>query len=326
MKFAYKRIAASLFASTCLLAGAHAASDASTYPDKPIRIIVPYPPGGSTDVLARTVGQKVGELLGQTVLVENRAGASGNIGAAYVAKGPADGYTLFLGTSTALSVNQSLYKDLPYDPQKDFKPIILATMLPSIVVVGSSLKVNTLQELNAYLKATPSTYASSGNGTPAHLGGELYKKMAGVNVVHIPYKGGAPALTDLVGGQTTYMIAILPESMPMVKSGQLKALAVTTKERLAAYPDLPTVSESGIPGYELIGWYGFLAPSGTPDAIMTKLNKAFDTALQDPSIASKFTAMGFEVVGGPANKLTDLMKTETVKWKKVIDDANIRID
>jgi tripartite-type tricarboxylate transporter receptor subunit TctC len=325
MKVAYTRLLAALCAGTCVLATAHAAEDVSSYPDKPIRIIVPYPPGGSTDVLARALGQKVGAMLHQSVLVENRAGASGNIGASYVAKSPADGYTLFLGTSTALSVNQSLYKDLPYDPQKDFKPIILATMLPSIVVVNGKMNVNTLQELNTYLKAHPSTYASAGNGTPSHLGGELYKKMAGVDAIQVPYKGGAPAETDLVGGQTTYMIAILPEAMPLVKSGQLKALAVTTKERLQNYPNLPTVAESGVPGYELIGWYAFLAPSGTPDPIMKKLNTAFDTAIHDPAIAKTFTEMGFQIVGGPAHKLTDLMKSESVKWKQVIDEGHITI-
>lgn len=304
-----------------------AAPAAANYPEKPIKIIVPYPPGGSTDALGRLLGEKIGEELGQTVIVENRAGASGNIGASYVAKSDPDGYTLFLGTSTALSVNQSLYPNLPYNPQKDFAPIILATMLPSIVVVPSSLPIKTMSELTAYLKSKKglANYASASNGTPAHLGGELYKKMADVQATHIPYKGGAPALVDLVGGQTSYMFAILPESMPLVKSGQLRALAVTTAQRLPAYPDLPTVAES-IPGYELLGWYGFLAPAKTPAPIVDKLNAAFNKALQDPETKKKLSGFGFEIAGGPAQRLGDMMRTESVKWKKVIDDAGIKLN
>lgn len=306
---------------------AHTASAQDTYPNKPIKLVVPYPPGGSTDLLARMVGQKVGEYLGQSVLVENRAGASGNIGAAFVAKSPGDGYTLFLGTSTALSVNPSLYKELPYDPVADFEPVILATTLPSILVAGRTAKAENIKDFLQELKTSKSlTYASSGNGTPAHLGGELFKKLIGIEAVHVPYKGGAPALTDLVGGQTKYMIAILPESMPLVQSGQLKAYAVTTKERLPNYPDLPTLAESGVPGYELVGWYGFLAPASTPDAILKTLNAAFDKALADPVISEKLRVAGFGVVGGPADRLSSLMKSETVKWKKVIDEANIKVD
>ncbi|MBV7481463.1 tripartite tricarboxylate transporter substrate binding protein [Bordetella sp. BOR01] len=300
---------------------------AAGYPDKPIRIVVPYPAGGSTDVLARTLGQKMGETLGQPVIVENRAGASGNIGASYVANADADGYTLFLGTSTALSVNQSLYQDLPYDPQKDFTPIVLAAMLPSLVVVTPSLKAGTMQDLTALLKTGKAiNYASAGSGTPSHLGGELYKRMTGAKAMHIPYKGGAPALTDLVGGQTSYMFAILPESMPLVKSGQLRALAVTTSKRLPAYPDLPTVAESGVPGYELIGWYGFLAPDGTPPAIIGKLNDAFNNALNDADVHKRLAGLGFEVEGGPPRRLADLMESESVKWKQVIDEAGIKLD
>jgi tripartite-type tricarboxylate transporter receptor subunit TctC len=305
---------------------AQAADAVSSYPDKPIRIIVPYPPGGSTDVLARMMGQRIGEKLHQTVIVENRAGASGAIGAAYVAKSPADGYTLFLGTSTALAVNPSLFSDLPYNV-KEFTPVVLATMLPSIVAVPSKLPVKSMKDLLDYLKAHPGTnYASSGNGTPAHLGAELFKKLTGINMTHIPYKGGAPALTDLVGGQTSLMFAILPESMPLVQNGQLRALAVTTSERLPAYPDLPTLAESGVPGYELIGWYAFLAPAGTPPAIVKKLNQAFNDALQNPEDSKKLTDMGFQVAGGPPEKLTELMVSETQKWKKVIDDAHIKVD
>jgi tripartite-type tricarboxylate transporter receptor subunit TctC len=309
--------------------GVPAGADAAqAYPAKPIRLIVPYPAGGSTDVLARMMGQKVGETLGQTVIVENRPGASGNIGAALVAKSEPDGYTLFLGTSTALSVNQSLYKDLPYDPQKDFAPIVLATMLPSLVVTNDKVPAKTMQDLTEWLKGPgrSANYASAGAGTPSHLGGELYKRLTGTTAGHVPYKGGAPALTELVGGQTAYMFAILPESMPLVKSGQLRALAVTTAQRLAAYPDIPTVAESGVPGYELIGWYGFLAPAGTPSATVDTLNRAFNKALDDPETRKKLVDLGFEVAGGPPQRLADLMRSESVKWKKVIDEASIKVE
>ncbi|ANY16199.1 Bug family tripartite tricarboxylate transporter substrate binding protein [Bordetella pseudohinzii] len=325
-----KRIAlqsARILLVSAALAGALGAQAAS-YPDKPIKLVVPYPAGGSTDVLARTLGQKVADSLGQPVIVENRAGASGNIGAAYVAKSDPDGYTLFLGTSTALSVNQSLYAQLPYDAQKDFSPIVLATMLPSLVVVNRSAPARTMPELTAMLKAsaTPVNYASAGAGTPSHLGGELYKRMTGAKAAHIPYKGGAPALQDLVGGQTTYMFAILPEAMPLVRGGQLRALAVTTAQRLANYPDIPTVAESGVPGYELLGWYGFLAPAGTPADIVLKLNQAFNRALQDADTKKKLSDMGFEIAGGPPQKLADMMRSESAKWKAVIDEAGIKLD
>lgn len=326
MKIALKYGVAAL--SLCGAMASAVAPAAAAYPAKPIRLIVPYPAGGSTDVLARMLGQKVGESLGQTVIVENRPGASGNIGASFVAKSDPDGYTLFLGTSTALSVNQSLYKSLPYDPQKDFAPIVLATMLPSLVVVNDKVPVKTVQELTDWLKGPgrAASYASSGAGTPAHLGGELYKFMSGTHATHVPYKGGAPALTDLVGGQTAYMFAILPEAMPLVKTGQLRALAVTTAKRLPAYPDIPTVAESGVPGYELIGWYGFLAPARTPPDIVDTLNKAFNKALQDAETRKKLQDLGFEVAGGPPQALSDLMRSESVKWKQVIDKAGIKLE
>ncbi len=316
-----------LLLATLPLSMAVAADAPADYPKKAITIVVPYPPGGSTDALGRLLGDKIGAALGQSVIVENKAGASGNIGAVAVKNAPSDGYTLFLGTSTALSVNQSLYPDLPYNPQKDFEPIILATFLPSIVAVPSSLPVKTLPELTAYIKSQGGkvNYASSSNGTPSHLGAELYKRMANVEAAHIPYKGGAPALVDLVAGRTSFMFAILPESMPMVKSGQLRALAVTTAQRLPAYKDIPTVAES-IPGYELLGWYGFLAPKGTPKPIIKKLNEAFNKALQDPATKERLSTMGFEIAGGSSERLGDMMRTESVKWKKVIDEAGIKLN
>ncbi|MBO9357844.1 tripartite tricarboxylate transporter substrate binding protein [Bordetella petrii] len=319
----------SIFCGALALAALAAAPTASAaYPDQPIRIVVPYAAGGSTDLVARMLGESVGQQLGQSVIVENRPGAASNIGTGYVAKAAPDGYTLVLATSTALATNPSLYKNLSFDPQKDFEPIILTSTLPNIVVVNQKLPVRDLAGLNAYLKGPggPYSYASAGAGSPSHLGGELYKRSLGVDLIHVPYKGGAPALTDLVGEQTTFMIAVVPEAMPLVHDGRLRALAVTTKQRLAAYPDLPTVAESGMPGYELIAWYGLLAPAGTPAPIIDTLNKAFNKALQDPAIAKKMQDMGFVIDGGPPSVLAERIRTETAKLKEIIDQAGIKMD
>lgn len=301
---------------------------AAGYPEQPVRIVVPYPAGGSVDAMARIMGEKMGELLKQTFIVENRAGAGSNIGASYVANSPADGYTLLLGTSAALAVNTSLYKDLNYDPAKDFKPIVLGAKLPSFVLVSAKQNVKTLDELNASLKKKGESafYATSGNGTPSHLGAELYKRELGLKTVHVPYKGGAPALTDMVANRADFMIAIVPESTPMVQQGQLRALAVTSKERLPSFPDLPTVAESGLPGYEIEAWYALVAPAGTPDEVISKLNKAFNDALADKAVANKLETMGFRIAGGTPEELGKWMASEKAKWKKVIVDANIKVD
>lgn len=308
--------------------GAPSAMQAGDYPTKPIKIVVPFPAGGSTDALARLVGEQVGAELGRPVIVDNRPGASGAIAAEYVAKSAPDGYTVFLGSSPVLAVNPSLYSKLPYDPLKDFDPIVLAAMLPNLVVVSSSLPANTMQQLIAMAEQSkpPLNYASSVPGSPSHLGVEMLKHLTGIEAQQIPYKGGMPALTDLVGGETSFMIAILPEAMPLVSSGKLKALAVTTEKRLKAYPDLPTVAESGVPGYELIAWYGFVVPAGTPSGIVNRLNRAFNSALEHKQIRSKLVEMSFEVEGGTPEKLSQLMRSEAEKWAQVVKRANIRLD
>ena len=261
------------------------------FPNKIMKIIVPYAPGGSTDLLARTMAKAVGEKLGQTIIVENIPGASGNIAVSHVLKQPADGYTIFLGTSAALAVNPLLYKEKsPYNPLTDLEPIILATEQASQVLVHPSVPVYTMQELTAYLKSKPnqSNYATAGNGSPGHLGTEMYKMMAGIEMSHIPYKGGAPALAGLAGGQTTMSIAILPESMALVNAGRLRALAITTPQRSPQFPNLPTVSESGVPGFELISWYGFVVRAGTPKNIVAILNDAFEFALKEATLNKVF--------------------------------------
>lgn len=296
------------------------------FPSKTMKIVVPYAPGGSTDLLARTLAKAVGERLGQTIIVENIPGASGNIAVSYVLKQPADGYTIFLGTSAALAVNPLLYKEKsPYNPLTDLEPVILATKQASQVLVHPSVPVRTMQELTAYLKSKPnqSNYATAGNGSPGHLGTEMYKMMAGVEMSHIPYKGGAPALAGLAGGQTTMSIAILPESMALVNAGRLRALAITTLERSPQFPDLPTVSESGVPGFELISWYGFVVRAGTPKDIVSILNNAFDSALKEANLNKNLVEMGFTVVGGKPDILKDTMVSETEKWGRVVKQANI---
>jgi tripartite-type tricarboxylate transporter receptor subunit TctC len=298
------------------------------FPGKTIKIIVPYVPGGSTDLLARTLGNAVSEKLKQPVIVENVPGASGNIAVSQLLKQPADGYTIFLGTSAALAVNPHLYKaNSPYDPLKDLAPIILATKQASQVLVHPSVPVKTMQELTAYLKSRPNqdNYATAGNGTPGHLGNEMYKLMTGIEMAHIPYKGGAPALAGLAGGQTTMSIAILPESMALVNAGMLRALAITTLERSPQFPNLPTVSES-VPGFELISWYGFVVKEGTPKEIVSILNSAFDAALQDASLNKRLSEMGFSVVGGKPEALRDLMVSESDKWGRIVVEAKITLN
>ena len=315
-------------ASLCAVspqAQAQAPAADGAFPNRTIRIVVPYPPGGSTDMLARMLGQKMSERMGQPIIVDNKAGASGAIGAQFAAKSPADGYTLFLGTSTALAVNPHLNKNLPYDANKDFAPVVLATMLPSLLVVNTGVPAKNMAELDGFLKAQERPYASSGNGTPAHLGGEVFKTMTKAKMAHIPYKGGVPALTDLMGGQVTMMFAILPEVMPLVREGKLRALAVTTAQRNPLFPELPTVAES-VPGYELTGWYAFLAPAATPKPIIARLNREFNIALQDKELKDKLVAMGFEIAGGAPEKLTDIMQSESRKWKQVIEERNIKAD
>ncbi|MEI7569771.1 MAG: tripartite tricarboxylate transporter substrate binding protein [Alcaligenaceae bacterium] len=335
MTILFKRFAQCLLTLSPILCAPSASAQNTTdpltnaYPAKAVRIIVPYTAGGSTDILARTLGQHIGETLNQSVIIENKPGAGSNIGATYVARANPDGYTLLLGTSTALSANISLYKNLAFNPEKDFSPVILATMLPSVLLVPPSLNVRTVQELTAYLKkaAPPASYASSGSGTPSHLGVELYKRIMGLDVTHIPYKGGAPALLDLIGGQqTTFMLAILPDAAQMIQNGQLRPLAVTTATRLAAQPAWPTMAESGVADFELIGWFAIVAPANTPPTIVAKLNQAFNRALQDPVVQGKLKNLGFEIEGGSPEKLGALIRTETVKWKKVIDDANVKPD
>ncbi|MBL8351291.1 MAG: tripartite tricarboxylate transporter substrate binding protein [Burkholderiaceae bacterium] len=304
-------------------------AQAADYPAKPIRIVVPYAAGGSTDALARMIGEQLGKRLGQAAIVENKPGASEQIAITSVTKAAPDGYTILLSTLSGLAVNPGLYgARLPYDPQKDLTPVLLAATVPSVVVVHPSLPVKTMAELGSHLKANPGkiSYASAGNGTPSHLGMEYYKKANGVDPVHVPYKGGAPALQEVMGGQVQLMMALVPEAMPMVRSGRLRALAVTSPKRLPAHPEVPTVAESGGKDFDMTFWYAFMAPAGTPAEIVGKLNRTIDAILQDKDLRARMAEMSLDVAGGAPARVTELIRSDSARWKKVIDEAGIRVD
>jgi len=303
-------------------------AQAPDYPTKPIRIVVPFPPGGATDILARDVAQKLTESWGQQVIVDNRPGAGGNIGSELVAKSAPDGYTLEMGTVGTHAINASLYAKMPYDHVKDFAPVILVAGVPNVLVVNPALPVNSVQELIAYAKANPGklNFASSGNGTSIHLSGELFKVMAGVQMTHVPYKGSAPALQDLLGGQVQLMFDNLPPSLPQIKAGKLRALGVTTATRSPALPDVPTIAESGLPGFESSSWFGVLAPAGTPPAVIAKLNAEIATWVASPDAKQKLLAIGANAAGGTPDDFAKHIAAETAKWAKVVKESGAKID
>jgi tripartite-type tricarboxylate transporter receptor subunit TctC len=303
-------------------------ASAQTYPVKPIRIVVPFPPGGATDILARDVAQKLTEAWGQQVIVDNRPGAGGNIGSELVAHSAPDGYTLEMGTVGTHAINASLYAKMPYDHVKDFAPVILVAGVPNVLVVNNAVPANSVAELIAYAKANPGklNFASSGNGTSIHLSGELFKVMAGVQMTHIPYKGSAPALQDLLGGQVQLMFDNLPPSLPQIKAGKVRALAVTSLTRAPALPDVPTVAESGLPGFEASSWFGILAPAGTPPAIVAKLNAEIAKWLATPEAKEQLAKQGANAAGGTPEDFAKHIAAETAKWAKVVKDSGAKID
>jgi tripartite-type tricarboxylate transporter receptor subunit TctC len=311
-----------------LLAALAVSVSAQPYPTKPIRLVVPFPAGGTTDVLARAAAQKLTETLGQAVIVDNRPGAGGNIGAELVAKSPPDGYTLLMGTVGTHAINPSLYPKMPYDHVRDFVPVILVAGVPNVLVINPALPVNSMQELIAYAKANPGklNFASSGNGTSIHLSGELFKTMAGVQITHVPYKGSAPALQDLVGGQVQLMFDNLPSALALIKGGRLKALAVTSKERAPALPDVPTMAESGLPGFEASSWFGLLAPAGTPQPVVAKLNAEIAKWLASPEAKEKLLAQGANAAGGTPEDFARHIAAETAKWQKVVKESGAKVD
>ena len=295
------------------------------YPTKPVRLIVTYPAGGGADTMARLIAPKLGEALGQPILVENRGGASGTIAADLVAKSAPDGHTLMLD-ATAYAVNPSLYPKLPYDPEKAFAPITLLALFPNVVVVHPANPVSSIKELIAKIKAEPGkiAFASSGNGSAQHLAAELFRQRAGLDMVHVPYKGGGPALIDVMGGQVPLYFANMASALPHVKNGKLKALAITGAQRSAAAPDLPTVAESGMPGYQVYEWNAIFAPAGTPPAIINRLQAEIAKVVKIPEVHDRMLALGGEIVASSPADLGAWVREQTASWAKVVRAANIK--
>ena len=320
------RACAALFVGLTLLAAAlPARAQDDGYPNKPVRIVVPFAAGGSTDVVARLLAERLQAEFKQPFLVDNRAGAGGNIGADAVAKAPADGYTLLMGTTGVLSINSHLYKNMSYDPQKDLTPVSYTSLITNILVVPAELPVRSVAELVALAKSKPGalSFASSGAGSSTHLSGELFKAMAGVYILHIPYRGSAQALTDVVSGQVSMLFDNAPSSIGFVQQGKLRALAVTSSKRLPNLPDVPTMDEAGIKGYESLSWSGIMAPAATPRPIVLKLNQAIDRILKSDEIRRRLAGLGVEPVGGPPEAFARHISGESDKWAKVIKRANI---
>jgi tripartite-type tricarboxylate transporter receptor subunit TctC len=311
-----------------LVAVAATGAFAQSYPSKPIRLIVPFPPGGTTDILAREMGERITSATGQPVVIDNRPGAAGNVGSDIVAKAAPDGYTLLMCTVSSHAINPGLYSKLPYDHIKDFAPVILVARVPNVLEVNPSVPVNTVTDLIKLAKEKPGqlNFASSGSGTSIHLSGELFKTMAGVDMVHVPYKGSAPAVTDLVAGQVQVMFDNLPSSLGQIKAGKLRAIAVTSTQRAPALPDVPTIAESGLPGFEATSWFGVLAPAGTPPAIIAKLNAEIDKWLQSPEAKEKLLGQGAAAAGGTPEQFGAYIRAETDKWAKVIKTSGAKID
>jgi tripartite-type tricarboxylate transporter receptor subunit TctC len=301
---------------------------AQAYPAKPITIVVPFSAGGTTDILARVIGQALNKELGQSVIVDNRAGAGGNIGGALAAKAAADGYTLFMGTVGTHAINQSLYKKMPFDPVKDFAPLTRVAMVPNLLVANPAKPYKSVQELIAFAKANRGkvNFGSSGSGSSIHLSGELFNALARVDMVHVPYKGSAPAVSDLLGGQIDIMFDNLPSAIQHVRAGKLRPLAVTTAKRSPELPDVPTIAEAGVPGYEATSWFGMFAPAATPAPVVAKLNAALVKVLADPEVKKKLAEQGAEPYSEKPEQFAEFIRKETAKWSKVVKDSGASAD
>ncbi|NMM78024.1 ABC transporter substrate-binding protein [Acidovorax sp. SRB_14] len=323
-----KHLPAALLVCVLGLFGASAHAQATDYPQRAVRIVVPFAAGGSTDVVARVLADKLGQELKQPFVVDNRAGASGNIGADAVAKAAPDGYTLLMGTTGILSINEHLYKKMSYSPARDLVPVIYTSLIANILVVSPTVPATNVAELITLAKSTPGalSFASSGAGSSTHLSGELFKAMTSTNIIHVPYRGSAQAITDVVAGQVTMLFDNAPSSIPFVRDGKLKALAVTSKKRLPNLPDVPTLEETGVTGYESLSWSGIVAPAGTPKAVVHKLNQAIDRILKMEDVRQRFASLGVDPVGGPPEAFARQIKAETVKWGEIVKSSHIVLD
>jgi tripartite-type tricarboxylate transporter receptor subunit TctC len=311
-------------ALTLVLPFLTAAANAQGYPNKPIKIVVPATPGGAIDIIARLVGDKLTASLGQPVVIENKPGAANNLGTDFVAKSPADGYTLVIVASSH-ATNKHLYKTLPYDPIKDFEPVVYTHVVPLLLAIHPSIPAKTVPELITWIKANPAAnYASSGTGSSLHMGAELFMAMSGTKMLHVPYKGSSAAHPDLIGGRTMMIFDTVSAIQAHVKSGAVRGLAVTTGTRSAVFPDLPTINEAGLKGYDASTWGGILAPAGTPKDVVAKLNTAINAALADAEVKAKLTGAGIQIQGGTPEAFGTVIKSEIDKWGKVVNDAGIQ--
>ncbi|HLQ26031.1 MAG TPA: tripartite tricarboxylate transporter substrate binding protein [Acidiferrobacterales bacterium] len=326
MKFILRFTGLAFFAA--LLVGIAAGALAQNYPTSPIRFIVPFPAGGSTDALVRTISEKLSENLGQPVVIDNRPGAGGTIGSGIAAKAAPDGYTLLMGTSSTHAVGPSVYSKIPYDAVRDFAPVSLVASSPNIVLVSPSLPVKSIKELIALAQSKPGqlNFASPGNGTHTHLITEMFNSMVGVKMVHIPYKGTALALPDLLSGQVSLIFENALAALPSVKSGQLRPLAVTSAKRSSLVPDLPTVAEAGVPGYAFTQWFGILVPAGTPKKIIARLNAETIKVLNIPEVKERLLNLGAEVIGSTPDEFAAVIKADMAKYAKAVKEAGIRVD
>ena len=319
-------IGLSLTTGASLVAAADAA--AQGFPSRPVRLVVPFPPGGPLDIVGRAIAQKLGEAWGQSVVVDNRPGAGGNIGAELVAKSAPDGYTVLMGALSTHAVNPSLYAKMPYDAVKDFAPITLVAITPNVLVVNASLPVNSAREFVAYAKANSGklAFGSGSNGSAGHLAGELFKVETATDIVHVPYKGGAPAMQALLAGDTQFMFDNLANATPQVKAGKLKALAVTTAQRSKLAPELPTMAEAGLPGFDIATWFGLLAPAGTPPEVIAKWNAEVTKILNSPEMRERLTAQGAEPAPTTPDAFAAFIRSEIPKYARIVKASGAKVD
>ncbi len=301
---------------------------AQDFPSRPLRMMVPFAAGGTSDVVARIVAQKLSTLLGQQVVVENRGGANGNIGTDLAAKAPGDGYNLLLSFDGTMAINPHTYKKLSFDPQKDFAPVMNVGNVPLIFVVHPSVKANTIQEFAALAKEKPGGifYSSAGNGSTGHLTGELFASRSGVKMNHVPYKGGAPAVQDVLAGQIQMLVTALPTVEAHLKGGKLRALAVSSSGRMPSLPDVPTLAESGLPGFDVRSWYGVFAPAATPPALIKRLNEELQKVIADKDVRERFNTLGIEPLGGSSNDFAAVVRNDSARWAKVVSEAGITLE
>ena len=314
--------------ASATLPAAHAQAPAASWPSKPIRWVVPFPPGGAMDAIARTLGEKAGKTLGQPFVIENKPGAGGNIGADFVAKQPGDGYTLMI-TSIGMATNKPLYGKLSYDPIKDFAPVSLLAVVSNVLVTNATQPdVKTAKDVIAAARKTPGklTYASAGNGTSIHLAGEVFTSLAQVDMLHVPYKGSGPAVSDLLGGQVNYMFDSITSARPHIESGKLRALGVTTAKRSKTLPNVPTLAEAGLPGYEVSPWFAVFMPTATPKDIVAKVNTALLEAMKDPDVVKRLETIGAEPVGSTPEEMAQHLARESERWTKLIQERGIKLD